>query len=99
MEITHHDNQKIDGNELFMIEDVPTSRVGKTSTNMKETQLDRRGLAREDLLTMQDRAPVLTAAPQRAAIAIRKMRDLLASGERSANDRAEPEEKASATKC
>ena len=57
--ITHHDNQKIDGNELFMIEDVPTheydddtenpkaSSVGKASTNVKETQLDRRGLDRQ----------------------------------------------------
>ena len=56
-------------------------------------------MAREDLLTLQDRAPVLTAAPQRAATAIRKMRDPLASGERSADERAEPEEEASATEC
>ena len=65
--ITHHDNQKIDGNELFMIEDVPTheydddtenpkaSSVGKASTNMKETQLDRRGLDRRQTQPRQPR--------------------------------------------
>ena len=56
-------------------------------------------MAREDLLTLQGRAAVLTAALKRAAIATRKMWDPLASGERSANERAEPEEEASATEC
>ena len=31
--ITHHDNQKIDGNELFMIEDVPTSEYDDVTEN------------------------------------------------------------------
>ena len=56
-------------------------------------------MAREDLVTMQDRASVLTVALKRGAIATRKMWNPLASGERSANERAEPEEEASATEC
>ena len=56
-------------------------------------------MAREALLTMQVLAAVLTAAPKRAAIATRNMWDPLASVESSADDRAEPEEEASATEC